>query len=138
MAKYKLTNTDIVLCPDEGLSIPPNSGWRWEQYEEWLAEGNTPDPADPEPIVYNISPSQNNAVVGSDVVISVNSEPSVQVTLYVYSSVQSPTIGDEYDVSIDENGKGSVTFTPQNAGEYAIRGKSGALAAIVAIIKVVG
>jgi hypothetical protein len=49
MAKYKLTESG-VLDTETGAHIPNNEGNRhWREYQEWLAEGNTPDPADPPP-----------------------------------------------------------------------------------------
>ena len=49
MTKYKLTNCDTILR-DDGASIPMCDGNRdYDEYKLWVAEGNTPDPADPEP-----------------------------------------------------------------------------------------
>lgn len=45
--KYKLTNSEMILR-DDGTYIPPsiyNGDYR--DYEQWLSQGNTPDPADP-------------------------------------------------------------------------------------------
>lgn len=44
MAKYKLTESG-VLDTETGTSIPNAPGNRhWQEYQEWLSEGNTPDP----------------------------------------------------------------------------------------------
>lgn len=44
MAKYKLTENG-VFDTERKLSIPNAPGNRhWREYQEWLAEGNTPDP----------------------------------------------------------------------------------------------
>ena len=49
MAKYKLVDNG-VLDTETGAYIPNAEGNRhWQEYQEWLAAGNTPDPADPEP-----------------------------------------------------------------------------------------
>ncbi len=50
MAKYKLTQTDLIFDTEERHWIPndPTNGHRI-LYEQWLARGNTPDPADPPP-----------------------------------------------------------------------------------------
>ena len=47
--KYKLTENG-VLDTETGAHIPNAEGNRhWQEYQDWLAEGNTPDPADPPP-----------------------------------------------------------------------------------------
>lgn len=44
MAKYKLTSNG-VKDTETGANIPNAPGNRnWTEYQEWLAEGNTPDP----------------------------------------------------------------------------------------------
>lgn len=53
MNQYKLTNCDSILKinGDEILSIPADEKNRdYQEYLSWLAEGNTPDAADPEPM----------------------------------------------------------------------------------------
>jgi hypothetical protein len=42
---YKLTTTGTIIRMEDGAFIPNdklNTGW--QQYEEWLAAGNTPYP----------------------------------------------------------------------------------------------
>ena len=47
--KYKLRDVG-VLDTETGASIPNDEGNRdWQKYLAWVAEGNTPDPADPPP-----------------------------------------------------------------------------------------
>lgn len=46
MAKYKLTENG-VYDTETGANIPEDDRNRdWMEYQEWLAEPNTPDPAD--------------------------------------------------------------------------------------------
>jgi hypothetical protein len=46
MAKYKLIENG-VFDTETGANIPDDAGNRhWVEYQEWLAEPNTPDPAD--------------------------------------------------------------------------------------------
>jgi hypothetical protein len=50
MSDYRLLPTGGVLHVPTGRSIPDAPGNRhWEEYQRWLAAGNTPEPADPEP-----------------------------------------------------------------------------------------
>jgi hypothetical protein len=57
---YKLTNKDAVIKTDEGLFIPMVGGNRhYQEYLDWVALGNTAEPADPEPMpTIIVSPRQ--------------------------------------------------------------------------------
>ena len=47
MAKYKLLTNGSVCDTETGAFIPNEPKNRhWQEYQVWLGEGNTPDPAD--------------------------------------------------------------------------------------------
>lgn len=47
---YKLTQSATIIRTADGARIPADTGNRdFAAYQQWLAEGNTPEPADPLP-----------------------------------------------------------------------------------------
>lgn len=47
---YKLTNAGVLRLADNAhIPDDPRNG-DWRTYQEWLAAGNTPEPADPDPV----------------------------------------------------------------------------------------
>lgn len=56
---YKLAQLGVIRLAD-GANIPAKDGNRdWQAYQEWLAAGNTPLPADPEPTPIDLSNVDN-------------------------------------------------------------------------------
>lgn len=47
---YKLTANGVLRLADKAhVPAEPLNG-DWQTYQQWLAEGNTPEPADPDPV----------------------------------------------------------------------------------------
>lgn len=61
---YKLTHTDEFIKRSDGAFIqrPIEGGYspEWEKYEQWLAQGNTPAPADPLPVAQPVAAPIDN------------------------------------------------------------------------------
>lgn len=86
---------------------------------------------------YTITPDDNHTVINNPVDITVTGAANEAVTLYAYPVTDVPDVSHELDVALDADGRGVVPFVADSAGQWAIRGKAGALATVVSIILVV-
>lgn len=56
---YKLLKVGVLRLID-GATIPPTTdNLDWVEYQKWLAAGNTPTPADPDPVPIDYSNLDN-------------------------------------------------------------------------------
>jgi hypothetical protein len=56
---YQLTTTDTILRLADKAFIPPDPANRdYQQYLQWVSEGNQPEPADPIPTPEPLTPEQ--------------------------------------------------------------------------------
>lgn len=65
---YKLTNgTTIIRLADNAFIPNDPANTDYAQYLVWLGEGNTPEPADPEPVPVELTPAEKLANAGLSV-----------------------------------------------------------------------
>ena len=124
---YKLTNNETVMRLSDSASIPddPNN-IDWQEYTDWLAAGNTPEPADALPVSYSLSPQMPLVEVGNDAVVTVIGAPDETITLTINGT-------DTLDVVLDASGQATKTFVPSVAGEYVIKDGHGSICVIKAV-----
>ena len=64
---YQLTDFGSIFRINEGslASIPPDpANIDYAEYQQWLAAGNTPDPAPAPPVVTPLTPAEKLAAAG--------------------------------------------------------------------------
>ena len=55
---YKLSqNNNQIIRIEDGVTIPEGINGDWQLYQEWLLEGNTPEPAAPDPSTLGPNPT---------------------------------------------------------------------------------
>ena len=68
---YKLTCDETIIRLTDGASIPPDKHNRdYRAYLHWLEDGNTPEPADPEPVVERVPTVEEQIKALTDTLIA--------------------------------------------------------------------
>ena len=85
MAEYQLTATDTVIRTADGACIPNDPANRdWVEYQEWLEEGNEPDPyvepEVPEPVP---TPEQELAFDHENRLLALEGKPPITMEDFV-------------------------------------------------------
>ena len=47
---YQLTESGVIRLSDQAFIPDCNDNRDWQEYQQWLSEGNEPEPMDPPPI----------------------------------------------------------------------------------------
>ncbi len=111
MGTYKIIlDSESVMRIVDNTIIPADIKNRdYREYLDWVAVGNTPDPADPEPDVISIM-ADSNIIIGDgadEIVLSVNGRAGELVVINTLCGATPGTI----NVQLDAEGNGSQAFS---------------------------
>jgi hypothetical protein len=106
MAEYKLSNMTTIVRSD-GAHIPSDErNQDYREYLSWIAEGNTPDPADPAPArSTTLSPSQQIILANGEdaALVNITGEPGALIDYTIN--------GDAQSITLDESGTDALELT---------------------------
>lgn len=71
---YKLIKTGVLRLKDQAIIPDSLENRDWREYQEWLAAGNTPQPADPEPVPD--TSKRDNLLAAIDAIAADNAIPA--------------------------------------------------------------
>jgi hypothetical protein len=69
--KYKLYSSGVIrtdIQPNKYIPVDPANS-DWQEYLQWLAAGNTPEPSDPAPPPVDPGPSLEDRVEAAETII---------------------------------------------------------------------
>ena len=80
MSEYKLTKSTTIERLSDGAWIPPDPvNLDYQKYQDWLKKGNTPQAADPDPVVVPSAKDTAKAAVLADGTVPASIKAFVQL-----------------------------------------------------------